>query len=291
MATNGEVDMLKKALVPNGIYKLGVGENFSEFGNGLPQSEFELHKQAIKNNMDEILGRIDTLANGARGIGVYSGAMLERIQNSAEMKPNQMENRLLNKCNEIAQKVLYMIKRYIGESGINMFNPFTQENVILTVSDIDDSRYLLEIDTQDANLLTNETKFKIIEKFMQYGQSNPLLVYQMAMMTNNAIPHLFPEAIIKSFKFTADKYIQAMEQSQQQEEEIPIEEQDIDADTFENEILNLQNEMMEMGIPEEQIMEVRKSIVDDNVGSMPKADILLAFKQYVEEQRNQYKGE
>ncbi|MHB8096039.1 MAG: hypothetical protein ACYDEI_00075 [Erysipelotrichaceae bacterium] len=305
VSSASDSDSVTKGLIPNGKINLQNGEQVQYLNRAaVSQSEFSMHKQSIKQDMDEITGQIDTIA-GVKPTGTYSGTLMETIQKSSEIKPRMIESHLLTKINELAEKCLYILQKFIPTSGISIWDADKQANETIKKEDIADARYKLTIDTKDANLLTRDMKFQVFEKYMQYTTADPMFRYLMAEMMNTSIPHLFPKNFIDELKKQAEtpkasesvppNYIEPsggqipVEQNsnipQSTNEQSPEGDlQDIDGETLLQKIEEYKQQLFDLGMSEKDIANAVQTIALDNYQKIPNSDIVSQFEEFVNKQ-------
>lgn len=167
-------------------------------------------KQILKQQIKEATGIDFDLLSGGKPKGTYSNNLLQSLQSKSDNYTNMIQKRIFTDIEELAYKSINMLWKYLDGKSLVMFNPKTMSNIVIYSDDLLDSRIKLKIDTKDLNLMTRETKFQLLTQFMQYSQGNPLLLYPMAKMMNNSIPHIFPDDTLKTFKEMYDKSIQQM---------------------------------------------------------------------------------
>lgn len=168
-------------------------------------------KQILKQEIKEATGIDFDLLSGGKPKGTYSNNLLQTLQSKSDNYINMIQKRVFTDVEELAWKSINMLWKYLDGKSLVLFNPKILGTTVIYSEDLLDTRIKLKIDTKDTNLMTKETKFQLLTQFMQYSQGNPLLLYPMAQMTNNAIPHIFPDETIKVFKDMYDKTVQQIQ--------------------------------------------------------------------------------
>lgn len=201
--TNMSANDVRKANKPGGVlFKQGTGQNFVTKLDAayIPQSESGIRRQSIKEDFSDLLGINVNLMQGERPKGTYTGAMVKALEKINNLKPQMMEAKFLTAIEELAWKYLYIFSKYFDGSSVTVFSPEDNEDIKISPNDINNVKYRIEIETKDINLLSGEAKYKIITEFMQYSAGNPMLLYLMAQITENNLPHIFPKNVMDDFK-------------------------------------------------------------------------------------------
>lgn len=265
--------------------------------------EFNIRKQSILQNFYRVIGNI-AIFQGQTPVRISSGKMLETLKESAELKPNQMEQRLFDSIKELFVKSVLCIDDN-NPTGLNIFDPYLEtgrhnlegEEIIggvtkLTEDDIKNSMWTVDIVVDDSKLLSNNEKFAKITSLMQYGNLAQLIpASTLLRMVNGSINGLISDHIIDA----QEKKEQAVLNPQQP---IPMESNsqgEISPETFRQEIDNTAMEMKNNNVPDDVIAQILSSVgIDENYnitnGNPPEqvlADLKLELSNKVQDIYNQ----
>lgn len=315
LITNKDVNDIIGAKIPYGVQNVGTGESITPFSSDLVTvTELDGRKMGLKQQIKDVTGIDFVTMSGEKGRGIYSDKLMQTVKKMAETKPKLYEKHMLNGLERLAKKVLLLLVKHLDGDSIRVFDPASQKNIKISESNIYDGMYKLIVDTKDVNLIGREQRFEILTQFMQYSQGDPLLLYPMAMMTNNAIPHLFPEAVIGEWKKLYDQKVSAitmenemagqemapptgatppmttpemgvppMEPQYQSIDEMP----GVDEETFINQIEYYMSQLEEGGLTEDEILDIRQKFVEDQISEgMSKEEILMNMEEIVNQTVN-----
>lgn len=199
----GNIDStkLKEATKPGGLLTLDETENVEPMKQMLADPNAVVtREETIKKNYGIIFGNTD-LAEGRRPTGVYANKMLETLISLNKIKPKMIENILLKSVSDLADKALKILAEWMGTRSISIFDYDKGQNTDISVPDIINSFFSIDVKIADANLLTPQAKLNNLTQFMQYGKlQEKIHPYFIAMIANNAMSDFFPEKVMQELK-------------------------------------------------------------------------------------------
>lgn len=320
---NVAVDQASNSNIPNGIVALSnAGSDIQPYQvDLLPSTELESRKQFLNQEIKQATGIDFELLAGGKPKGTYSNNLLQTMQSKADNKTDMMQKHIFTSIQELAYKALDLQYRFMDGKTIILFDQRKQENILIHADDILNVKYRIEIDTKDTNLMTRENRFTLLSQFMQYSQGNPLILYPMAEVMQNGMPHFFPDKTMDAFKNMYQKSLDQLMnptpppvQQMQQGQSTPLSQQSAiggqalqtppmvdsgnEEDTTDgvsneqlvNEWNNAESMLKEAGYSEDQINEFYTSLVADKISQgIPRGEILMNLEEDVNKAVNNMK--
>ncbi|NTW31053.1 MAG: hypothetical protein HGB12_00190 [Bacteroidetes bacterium] len=316
------VDMANNANIPNGVMSIGPGSDVVPYQvDILPTAELEQRKQFLNQEVKQATGIDFELLAGGKPKGTYSNNLLQTMQSKADNKTDMMQKHIFSAIEELAYKALYLQYRYMDGKSIVIFDGKIQDSIVIHPDDILNIKYKIEIDTKDTNLMTRETKFQTLTQFMQYSQGNPLILYPMAQVLQNGMPHFFPDKVMDAFGIMFGKAIDQLSATQLppngiassqpapfnqtlaagMSNQLPVagagsempEEDNTDGVSNEqllNEWKNAEDQLKEAGYSEDQINEFYDALVAEKIADgTPRGEIIMNLEEAVNKSVNNMK--
>jgi hypothetical protein len=208
LITDDDGERLKAGMIPDGIVALNPNKTAQPWKYDLVSAgDFEQRKATIEADMDKIMGSV-TAIQGQKGAGIYSNNLFQSIKEGQELVPKMREEVLHSCLDELTTTTLDLIAEYLGTKQVMLFDPITGEFVSVGESEINDSRYKIDVKIFDSKLMTKEQRFSMLEKLLQYAKfGEKMPTYYVARMFESHARGLIPDDVMKALKDDMNKPI------------------------------------------------------------------------------------
>lgn len=180
---------------PGGFIPEKANEQYTPMSVTLvPTQEYLMRNQSIVEEINKIIGNQD-FYSGKRPEGVTSNAMLVTMQRTSQMTLSNVERLYIDQFTLMCEKLVDIVAEWMGSKSLNLYDYMANDWVNIKSVELTDARVKIEIDTNDSNLMTMESKFDSLMKIMQYypQMTQVMPTYHVLKMIDNTMPGFVPK--------------------------------------------------------------------------------------------------